>query len=174
MNSTKKISIFITLLCVLMVSFSVPAESVNKNVIDQIKILETDIPEGFQYGLIPDFARSVLLQNPWSMNKSAINKLTKNIYPGGDPAAVKNMHMSIIAKKEKPYNDDIVCYIIEYKDAASGHKEMAKLTDFYRYNSDRTIVIQKGNIAVFLLVDNINNYRYIQGLKGVIESRMPE
>jgi hypothetical protein len=174
MNRVKQVSIFIALFCILMVSFSVPAESVNVNVIDKIKILQTDIPEGFRYGLIPDFAKTVLLNNPWSMSKTAINKLTKNIYPGGDPAAVKNMHMSIIAKNEKPYNDDIVCYIIEYKDSSSGRKEMTKLSDFARYNSDRTIVLQKGTVAVFLIVDNIQNYPYIQKLKGIIESRMSE
>jgi hypothetical protein len=174
MNRVNKILIFITSLIILTFSFSLPAESVNTSVIDKIKILPGDIPEGFRYGLIPDFAKSVLLNNPWSMNKAAINKLTKSIYPGGDPSTIKNMHMSIIAKNEKPYNDDIVCYIIEYKDAVSGLKEMTKLTDFSRFNQDRTIVVQKGTVAIFFLVDDVQNYRYIQRLKNILEQRLPE
>jgi hypothetical protein len=174
MNRVNKTIIFIVSLIILTFSFALPAESVNTSVIDKIKILPEDIPEGFRYGLIPDFAKSVLLNNPWSMNKAAINKLAKSIYPGGDPSAIKNMHMSIIAKNDKPYNDDIVCYIIEYKDAVSGLKEMTKLTEFSRFNQDRTIVVQKGTVAIFFLVDDIQNYRHIQRLKNILEQRLPE
>ncbi|MGL4370683.1 MAG: hypothetical protein ACRCUT_13580, partial [Spirochaetota bacterium] len=58
------------------------------NVIQQIRITETDIPEGFAYGQIPGFAKKVLQNNPWDMDRAAINKLTKQLYPGGDAASV--------------------------------------------------------------------------------------
>lgn len=141
-------------------------------IIDKIKISDEDIPDGFMYGQIPTFAKQVLLNNPWMMNRTAVNKLTKNIYPNGDANSVKNMYVSIIAKKEKPYNDDIVCYIIEYNDSTSAKKEIEKLSEFSNFNRDRTIVIPHGKIAVFLIVDDVNNFQYITILKDKLENRL--
>jgi hypothetical protein len=149
-----------------------PKDTSGSVIIDKIKINPEDIPEGFVYGQIPTFARKVLLNNPWLMNRAAVNRLTKNIYPRGDANSIKNMYVSIIAKKEKPFNDDIVCYIIEYVSSSSARKEIEKLSDFSRFNSDRTIVIPHGNIAVFLIVDNVNNYQYIRILKDKFENRL--
>jgi hypothetical protein len=171
MNIRSKLSIFIISFIVIFVSSAIPAESVDTNPIDKLKITDSDIPEGFVYGLIPDFARKTLLANPWLMDKAAITRLTKNIYPRGDAAAVKNMHVSILAKKERPYNDDIVCYIIVYKDERIGRKEMEKLSEFSKINSDRTIVVERGNTAIFLIVDDVKNYKYISALKEKMEER---
>jgi hypothetical protein len=172
MNIRSYLSIFIISFVVFFVSSSIPAESVDANLIDKLKIADSDIPDGFVYGLIPDFARKTLLSNPWLMDKAAITRLAKNIYPKGDATAIKNMYMSILAKKERPYNDDIVCYIIVYKDAISGKKEMEKLSDFSKINSDRTIVLQRGTTAIFLIVDDVRNYKYISALKEKMEEKI--
>jgi hypothetical protein len=171
MNIRSKLSIFIISFIVIFISSGIPAGSFEVNPIETLKIKESDIPDGFAYGLIPDFARKTLLANPWLMDKAAITRLTKNIYPKGDAAAVKNMHMSILAKKERPYNDDIVCYIIVYKDSIIGKKEMEKLSEFSKFNSDRTIVLQRGTTAIFLIVDDVRNYKYISELREKMEER---
>jgi hypothetical protein len=171
MNIRSHLSIFIISFIVILLSSAIPAGSVESNLIDKLKITDSDIPDGFVYGMIPNFAKKTLLANPWLMDKAAITRLTKNIYPKGDATAIKNMHMSILAKKERPYNDDIVCYIIVYKDARIGKKEMEKLSDFSKINSDRTIVLQRGTTAIFLIVDDVRNYKYISVLKEKMEER---
>ena len=147
-------------------------KTLSSSIIEKIKITEKDIPEGFIYGQIPGFARKVLLNNPWEMNRAAINKLTKDIYPDGDANAVKSMHVSIITRKVKPYGDDIVCYIMVFNNSASGKKECEKLSQYSRYNSDRTIVVIHENIAVFILVHDVANYKYITEIEKIIEQRI--
>ena len=83
---------------------------------NKIKLLKSDIPDGFIYGSVPEFAKKVLKNNPWEMDKNAIRKLADMIYPGGDYSRISGIHVSILAKQERPYGDDIVCYIIYYKD----------------------------------------------------------
>ena len=72
-------------------------------IIDKIKITNNDIPEGFVFGKVPKFARKVLKNNPWMLDKSAVRKLTNRIYPGGNYATISKIHMTIIAKEKKPY-----------------------------------------------------------------------
>jgi hypothetical protein len=144
----------------------------NESVIQKIRIVDTDLPEGFTYGQIPGFAKKVLLGNPWQMDRHAINKLTKELYPNGNAACVKNMHVSIMTKKEKPFGYDLVCYIIIYNDMQSAKKELEKLSSFNRFNSDRTILLTHGNLAVFLIAQDINNYKYIDVMKDKVEERI--
>ncbi|HEY1406066.1 MAG TPA: hypothetical protein VF857_05605 [Spirochaetota bacterium] len=150
----------------------VPDSNFSEPAIEKIRITDSDLPEGFMYGQIPDFAKNVLLQNPWEMNRAAINKVTKNLYPSGDPGSVRNMHLSILAKKEHTYGYDIVCYIIIYNDGTTARKEIEKLSDFNRYNSDRTILLYQGNLAVFLIVQDVANYKYIQEMKEKMQQRI--
>jgi hypothetical protein len=172
MNKRVLFVIIVIFSCCVYVSALTPRDTSGSATIDKIKINSEDIPEGFIYGQIPTFAKNVLLNNPWLMNRTAVNKLTKNIYPNGDANSVRNMYVSIIAKKEKPFNDDIVCYIIEYNDSASAKKEIEKLSEFSNFNRDRTIVIPHGNIAVFLIVDDVNNFQHICVLRDKLESRL--
>jgi hypothetical protein len=60
------------------------------------------------------------------MDRPAIKKLTARIYPGGDYNRIRGMHMTIMSRKKNPYGDDIVCYIILYKDASSAKEELKK------------------------------------------------
>jgi hypothetical protein len=149
-----------------------PEANYTQTVFDKIRITDQDMPEGFMYGQIPDFAKNVLLGNPWEMNRAAINKITKKLYPNGDANAVKSMHLSILAKKERTYGYDIVCYIIIYNDGLTARKEIDKLNEYNRYNSDRTILLWQGNIAVFLIVQDVANYKYIQEMKEKMEQRL--
>ena len=144
----------------------------NESVIQKIRIVDTDLPDGFTYGQIPGFAKKVLLANPWEMDRHAINKLTKELYPNGNAACVKNMHVSIMTKKEKPFGYDLVCYIIIYNDMQSAKKELEKLSAFNKFNSDRTILLTHGNLAVFLISQDISNYKYIDTIKNRMEERI--
>lgn len=152
---------------------AIPSDSrFNASSIQKIKLTDTDLPEGFTYGQIPDFAKKTLLGNPWDMDRHAINKLTKSLYPDGDASSVKNMHVAIITKKEKPYGYDLVCYIIIYNDMSAARKEMEKLSSYNRFNSDRTILLSHGNMAVFLITQDPTNYKYIDTIKSKIEERI--
>lgn len=144
----------------------------NETVIQKIRIVDTDLPEGFTYGQIPGFAKKVLLANPWQMDRNAINKLTKELYPNGDASNVKNMHVSIMTRKERPFGYDLVCYIIIYNDMQAAKKEIEKLSNYNKFNSDRTILLSHGNLAVFLIAQDISNYKYIDVMKDKVEERI--
>lgn len=167
--------IFVLVLFVSICSFAgavIPGTNADEAVIEKLRITDQDVPEGFMYGHIPSFAKNTLLNNPWTMNRAAINKVTKNLYPNGDANAVKNMHLSILARKDHEFGYDIVCYIIVYNDGSSARKEIEKLNDYNRYNSDRTILLYQGNIAVFLIVQDVDNYKYIQEMKEKMQQRL--
>jgi len=165
--------VILMIICVSIGVSAIPADTTyQSSVIQKICITESDMPDGFMYGQIPGFAKSVLRNNPWEMDRTAINKLTKQLYPDGDAGSVKNMHLSIIARREKPFNDDIVCYIILFNDRQAAKKEIEKLNGYNRMNSDRTILTIHGNLAVFLIVDDVDNYKYIDLMQKKIEERI--
>ncbi|MBN1498776.1 MAG: hypothetical protein JW982_01350 [Spirochaetes bacterium] len=144
----------------------------NDDVLDKIKINDADIPEGFIYGSIPVFARPVLKMNPWALDRSAIDRLAKNIYPDGNSQSIKSIHMTILASNAEPYGDDIVCYLILFKSSDGAKTEVKKLTDYVKYNSDRAILLTKNNLAVFIHTDDTANYDLIADLSGKIQIRM--
>ena len=124
------------------------------------------------YGLIPEFAKKLLKSNPWYMDNTAIKKLSDKIYPGGNYTRITSIHVTIIAKNETPHGDDIVCYIIQYKDMGSAKEEIRKIAEYIGYNRDRAILNVKDNIVVFLHVDDTNNFHYIQEMDRKIKDRM--
>lgn len=171
MNKLIKNILFLSIFALILTG-AASKEDPNLKIIEQIKISEKEIPDGFVYGKVPKFASKVLKNNPWVLDTPAIKKMTPRIYPGGDANSVKAIHMTIVADKKRPFNDDIVCYIILYKDPKAAKEEIKKLNDFYHYNNDRTILITKETIAVFLLVDDIKNYHYIQEIKTSMEGKI--
>jgi hypothetical protein len=116
--------------------------------------------------------KKTLKDNPWMMDKAAIKRLAGKLYPGGDFSKIANMHVSIMAKKAKPFGDDIVCYLILYRDAKSAREEIKKASEFSGYNSDRCILLIKENLAVLLFVDDINNFHFIRDMAVILEERM--
>ncbi len=140
--------------------------------IESIKFSDTDIPSGFVYGKIPRFYKHILKGNPWMMDKTAIRKLAGRIYPGGDSSVISDIYMAIIADKRTPFGDDIVCYVILYHNSTAAKKEIQKINDFTKYNNDRAIVLSRDNMAVFLHVDDINNFRLIQNIAEHFRSRL--
>lgn len=140
--------------------------------IEKIKLTDKDIPDGFRYGIIPDFASGLLKANPWVLDQNAMKKLTHRIYPGAEYAKISSIHMTILASNENPYGDDIVCYIFTFKDQESAKTETEKLNEYVSYNSDRAITLEKENIAIFLFVDNIKDYPYIKTLSETMRARL--
>lgn len=140
--------------------------------IEKIKPAQNDLPENFIFGTVPGFAKKVLKNNPWTLDDAAAKKMTGRIYPGGDYSAVSKIHMSIVANKKNPYKDDLVCYIIIYKNKNTAKKEIEKLTSYAGYNSDRTILFSKDNMAVILLADDTENFKYIQGLAESMQEKI--
>ena len=98
--------------------------SLNNDSLSKISLSEKEIPEGFFFGKIPPFAKKVLKNNPWTLDKPAIRKLTDRIYPGGNYNNITAIHMTIMAKKKTPYGDDIVCYLILFKEGKSATDEI--------------------------------------------------
>lgn len=140
--------------------------------VESIRLSESDIPEGYRYGIIPDFASGLLKSNPWMLDPAAKKKLAHRIYPGAEHTRIASIHMTILAANANPYGDDIVCYIFMFNDEKSTKEEMAKLVEYNGYNSDRSIVLEKGNIAVFLFVDNTKDYPLIQAMSESIKIKM--
>jgi len=144
----------------------------SSSIIEKIKPTTTEIPEGYMFGQVPDFAQSLLKTNPWNLDQAAIKKLTNRIYPGGEYTKVSDLHMTIITNKKNPYGDDIVCYIFVFKNEKSAQEELIKLNEHVGYNSDRSIIIEKKNLAVYLCVDSVRDFEHIKGMSEIIKKRL--
>jgi len=144
----------------------------SNSVINLIKPDVSDIPAGYRFGIIPQFAKNMLKDNPWDMDQNALSRFAHRIYPDADHRRMSAVHMTIIANEKNPYDDDIVCYIFLYKDKKSAEAEIEKLTKFVEYNNDRGIVLSRENLAVYLLVDHIKEYRHIDNMSKIIQKRI--
>ncbi len=140
------------------------------DVFEKVRLMEQDIPEGYIFGKIPPFARKVLKGNPWMMDSQAIQRLTKMIYPDGNYAMIKSIHVTILADKKTPFGDDIVCYIILYHNSHTAKDEIKKIAQYVDFNSDRAVLIMKMNLVVFFHVDAVKDFHHIKGYAQKIES----
>jgi hypothetical protein len=170
MKKTLFLSIFLAALC-LAVSASA---GYNKNDISKIAIDEKDIPDGFVIGKLPNGAKKVLKENPSYFDSEAIKKLTERIYPDGDYKKVSALHMTILAEEKRPYRDNIVCCIIVYKDGISAKEEITKLKNYAGFNSDRSLLIQKDNLAVFIYSNDVNDFHYVQDMAEGIRAKIKD
>jgi hypothetical protein len=163
-------------LCILLSFVIITASSANSQfktgTIDTIRLTEKDIPDGFMYGKVPEPYKKTLKDNPWTLDKAAIKRLAGMIYPGGDYSKIDSIHVSIIADKNTPFGDDIVCYVILYKSLKAAQDEIKKATEFAGFNSDRALIVTRDNLAVILFVDDIGNFHYIQELAKTISERI--
>ena len=166
--------VFLAVFIIAIVGYSTGKANFGRDIINNIKLTKADVPEGFVYGTIPDFANKVLKNNPWMMDKNAIKKLSERLYPGGDYKKIANIHVTIIARRDTPYGDDIVCYIIVYKNSLSANVEIKKIYDFAGLNSDRVIVLSKDNVVVFLHVDDVENLHLIQKIALKMKKKLLE
>ncbi|HOQ11310.1 MAG: hypothetical protein BWY23_02727 [Spirochaetes bacterium ADurb.Bin218] len=170
MKKGKIITLSITMIAFIFIVTSKAMYS--SSIIDKIKINKEDIPEGFVYGQIPGFAKNLLKSNPWIFDQEAIQKMTARIYPGGEASKVSTIHMTILAKEKNPFRDDIVCYIMLFKDKKAAGEEIAKLSEYVGYNRDRSILMEKENIAIYLFVDDISNFKYIKEISETLQKRL--
>jgi len=169
----KKVKTLIILLLLSICFFlNSSAAMYSNSVIEIVKLNDSDIPEGYRYGIIPEFAKNMLKNNPWNLDQNAISRFAPRIYPDADNRSMAHVHMTIVASEKNPYDDDIVCYIFLYKDKKSAEQEIAKLTEFVGYNSDRGIVLNRENLAVYLLVDHIKEYKHIEIISRNIQKRI--
>ena len=168
MKKTLFWSIFLTIVCA---GISVSA-NYNKDDISKITITEKDIPSGFVIGKLPEKIKDVIKENPWYFDSEAIKRLTGHIYPDGDYKKIAAMHMTIIADEKKPYRDNMVCWIILYKDSQSAKIELSKLNRYTGFNSDRCILIQKNNMAVFMYARDVNDFHYVQDVAQEIQAKI--
>ncbi len=142
------------------------------DVIDKVKITNGEIPEGFMFGKVPEPYSRVIKGNPWLMDQGAINKLAPRIYPGGDAHTVKGIHITILANKRKPFGDDIVCYIIMFSSTSAAEKEIKKLSEYAGYNNDRALVMSRGNLAIYMHVDDTRNYKLLKSMAATLQGRL--
>lgn len=140
--------------------------------IDAVKPTAADVPQGFIFGTVPAPYRKTLKDNPWMMDRAAIKRLADKIYPGGDHNQIMGVHVSIIAKKEKPLGDDIVCYVILYRDIKAAEKEIHKVNEYAGYNRERAIVLSRDNLAVFIFADDPVYFQLVQEMARTIEDRL--
>ncbi len=144
----------------------------SSTIIEKIRPTSEELPAGYMFGKVPGFAREVLKENPWSLDQSAIKKMTNRIYPGGEYSKVTDLHMTIITNKNHPYGDDIICYIFIFKNEKSAREEMTKINEYVGYNRDRSIVIEKNNLAVYFCVDDTKNFDYIQTMSETVKKKL--
>jgi uncharacterized protein YeeX (DUF496 family) len=144
----------------------------SSSVIDKIKPGNDDIPAGFVIGQIPGFAKNLLKTNPWNFDHDAIRKMTGRIYPGGEYSKVSGIHMTILAKQRNPYNDDIMCYIMLFRDKTSAAEEIGKLDEYVKNNSDRSILLEKENLAIYLCVDSVEDYPHIKTISENLQKKL--
>lgn len=165
---------FTAIIILLFITFFISSSAMmySSTVIDKIRLTSEEIPAGYMYGQVPGFAQSLLKSNPWSLDQTAIKKMTSRIYPGGDYSKVSDIHMTIITNKKNPYGDDIVCYIFIFKNEKSATEEMNKLSEFVSFNTDRAIMIGKKNLAVYLHVDSIKDFDHIKNLSEGIKKKL--
>lgn len=144
------------------------------SIVDSLRLEQKDIPEGYMFGLIPNGLKGTLQSNPWRFNQSAINRLTPHIYPGGDPTKIDTIHFSIVTRKEAPYDDEIVCYLLVFKTKGAADKEMSKIKEFGEMNKDRVFFSIHENIVLLMHVDDTEDYSLMRSLAETIEGRFPK
>ena len=165
-------SLVISLITILSVFISSTTAMYSSSIIEKLKPTSEEIPAGYMFGQVPGFAQNLLKTNPWSLDEAAIKKLTNRIYPGGEYSKVSDLHMTIITNKKNPYGDDIVCYIFVFKNEKAAQEELIKLSEHVGYNSDRSIVIEKKNLAVYFCVDSTKDFEYIQALSEAMKKKL--
>ena len=168
----KKTVLFSTIFLTLVLVSAYAKALYNQEDFAKIAITANDIPEGFVIGKIPRVAQEVLKDNPWTFDSQAIKKLTERIYPDGDYRKVANVHMTILADEKKPYNDNIVCYVILYKDMKAAKDELKKLNNYVSFNTDRAVVISRDNMVIFLHSDDVADFHHVQDMAASIGSKL--
>jgi len=165
---------FTAIIILLFITFFISSSTMmySSTVIDKIRPTSGEIPAGYMFGQVPGFAQSLLKSNPWNLDQTAIKKMTSRIYPGGEYSKISDLHMTIITNKRNPYGDDIVCYIFIFKNEKAAAEEIYKLNEFVSYNSDRAIIIEKKNLAVFMHVDSIKDFDHIKNLSENIKKKL--
>jgi len=162
----------ISLITIVTVLIGSTANMYSSSIIEKIKPTSEELPAGYMFGQVPEFAKSLLKANPWNLDQPAIKKLANRIYPGGEYSKISDLHMTIITSTKNPYGDDIVCYIFIFRNEKSAQEELIKLNEHVGYNRDRAIVIEKKNLAVYLCVDSVRDYEYIQAMSETIKKRL--
>ena len=170
MKKTLNYGIIIIFFILLVVSTGAAREK--KDLFEILKPTKIDIPKGFVFGKIPPFAKKIFKENPWVMDNLSIRKLTSKIYPGGDYNSVLRIHMTIFAKQKKPYGDDIVCYIIQYKTRYLKNIELTKIKNHVKYNQDRSLMIEKNNIIIYMHSDSIEDFGEMEFVVNKIRDKI--
>ena len=168
MKKTLFLSIFITIICVGI------SASANYSKDDMLKVMitEKDIPAGFIIGKLPEKAKEVLKDNPWYFDNAAIKRLAGNIYPDGDYKKIAAIHMTILADEKKPYKDNMVCWVILYKDGKTTKEELAKLRRYADFNNDKSILIHKNNMVIFMYSNDADEFHYVQDIAAEIQAKI--
>ncbi|MCX8124171.1 MAG: hypothetical protein N3F66_08410 [Spirochaetes bacterium] len=146
--------------------------SEDKSLFARLAIAPEDVPQGFVFGKIPNFAKKVFTGNPCVVNPDGIRFLASKLYPDGNSANIKSMYVAIMAAEARPYGDDLVYYVLVFKDSKAATVEIKKLQDYYQFNKDRIVLITKDTIALLLFADDVDNYKYIAQLGEKLQARL--
>ena len=138
----------------------------------KLTISAEDIPQGFVFGKVPNFAKNVFPNNPCIVNSEGIRFLVPKLYPEGNATNIKSMYVAIMTTEDRPYGDDLVYYLLIFKDSKSATAEIKKLNEYYQWNKDRIVLISKDTIALLLFTDDIANYKYIEQLAQKLQVRL--
>lgn len=170
----KTIRVCVIIACIVSMGISAGAlkGQTDEGLFSSLAISHHDVPQGFVFGEIPRFAQKVFPKNPCVVNGEGIRFLSDKVYPEGSAGNIKSIYAAIMAEESRPYGDDLVCYVIMFKDNRSADAEIKKIQDFFQYNKDRIVFFHKDTVAVLLFADNINNYKYIAELGEKLRARL--
>lgn len=168
----KKLCFIVLVSLTVMAGSLFSADLQNEEVVEKLRIQENEIPDGFTYGKVPSHAREIFADNPWMLNTNSVQNLAGRIYPGGDFNSMEAVHVTIIADSDDPERDDIVCYILVYKNNKMAENEIEKLKDFAGYYQDRAIVLTHKNIAVYMHVSRKQNFHHMEMLSKTINEKI--
>jgi len=170
---TNKVSIVIYLSVIMALGIAMGmVYSDDNSLFSSLAIAPEDVPQGFVFGKIPNFAKKVFTGNPCVVNPDGIRFLASKLYPDGNAANIKSMYVAIMASEARPYGDDLVYYLLVFRDTKAAAVEIKKLQDYYQYNKDRLVLITKDTIALLLFADDIENYKYIEALSHKLQERL--
>ncbi len=169
----KRSSIFFSIVIIITgITVCFASVSFSDDIVEQVKINSSDIPSGFTLGKIPEFASKVFTGNPCYVDDRGKKIIADKIYPGGRAGNITTMHVTILASSRTPYGDDIVCYILVFKNQSAAKQEIKKLKEYSGYNGDRSLLIVKDTMAVFIHADDTENYPHVESIGSAIQSRL--
>ncbi len=143
-----------------------------KNKIQSLILQSKDLPEGMVLGKIPKSARKLIKRNPWILDRASIKKFSRAIYSGANYYAISRMAMVILTSEQRPYDDDVVYYVFEYKTESIAKRESQKIADVKKYNPRRAEFLHSERFVILVFCDNEELFPQLQEVTRMLKQKL--